>query len=315
MKILQSNNLIKRDLNFRLKLDIQFDRQVKIAMPFLSDFFQSTNGIRFEDSIDNPESGIDIDFEIERTNSSDPSLATLTLWNISNDVYNQIANYANAFELYAARGSDDWGLIFRGTPYKSTQKDSKGGNNRSRGFLKRDDAKGGENDVPTILTLIDSLHAFTSATISKSYQGTVSSKTILKDCATAMGVLIGDEVDFYPDMNNYVARGKVRNVLREICGKIGCHYIVDDGVLNLYNDGSVEKHGFLFNAENSSRPRFEQNEKEKGYHFVTQLLPNIRAGQSCKCDFDTLSGIKQIYKVRITGNNYGTSGETEIWVK
>lgn len=315
MQILPQNNTTVQDLNFRLRLDIQFDKQVKIAMPNILDFFQTTNGIRFEDQINNPESGIDIDFEIERTDGADPSLATITLWNITNDIFNQIANHANAFELYCAEGADDWSLIFRGTPYFSTQTGAEGGNNRSRGFLKKDDAVGGENDIATTITLIDSLHAFESASISKSYQGEISAQNIIADCATAMGVLIGDELDTYPMMNNYVARGKVRTILREICGKIGCKYIVDNGVLHLFNGNKPKTYGFLFDGNNSSKPEAEQDGTLQGHHFVTKLLPSIRAGQYCKCEFETLSGTKEIYKARLSGNNYGTIAQSEVWVK
>ena len=315
MKILPENKTVVQNLNFRLKLDIQFDQNVKIAMPFISDFFKTTNGIRYEDKIDDPESGIDIDFEIERTDGADPSIATITLWNITNDVFNQIANHTNAFELYGANGAGDWGLIFRGSPFFSTQSGALGGNNSSRGFLKKDDAVGGENDIATTITLIDSLHAFDSAVISKSYQGEISAQNIIADCATAMGVLIGDELSQYPIMNNYVARGKVRTVLREICGKIGCKYIVDNGVLHLFNGSSPKIYGFLFDGTNSSKPEAEQDGTLQGHHFVTKLLPSIRVGQYCKCDFDTLSGVKEIYRAIITGNNYGTIGQTEIWVK
>lgn len=315
MKILPTNKLTTQNLNFRLRLDIQFDKQVKIAMPYVKDFFQSTTGIRYEDSNSNPENGIDIDFEIERTNTPEPNLATIILWNITNDAFNQISNHANAFELYAARGNEDWGLIFRGTPYISSQEMAEGGNNKSRGFLKRDEARGGENDIATKITLIDSLHSFDTAKISKSYQGDISSKDIIKDCATAMGVLIGDAVDNYPMMNNYVARGKVRSVLREICGKIGCKYVIDNGILHLFDGNKQQMYGFNFGADNSSRPELEQNKGEITHHFVTQLLPSIRPGQFCQCNFDTLSGVKEICKAVTKGNNYGTAGEVEIWVK
>lgn len=304
-----------QDLTFRLRLDIQFDREIKVKIPNVEDFYQTTNGIRFADSVDNKESGIDIDFEIGRTDGSDPSLATITLWNITNDVFNQIANHANAFELYFAKGKEDWGLIFRGTPYFSTQENAVGGNNNSRGFLNKDDAVGGENDIPTIITLIDSLHSFESAVISKSYQGEISTKTIIKDCATAMGVLTGDELQSYPNINNYVARGKCSTILREICGKIGCKYIVDNGVLHLYNSDSPKSYGFLFNKNNSDKPCAEQGKEFTTYHFKTMLLPSIRVGQYCQCDFDVLSGVKQIYKAKLRGNNYGTGCETELWVK
>lgn len=280
-------------------------------MPLLG-LVQTTNGISIRDSADDESKGLDMDFEIERT--KEPSIATIKIWNLSKSTFNQIANHANAFELYFARGADDWGLLFRGTPYFSTQQGGVGGNNTSRGFLKKDDAVGGENDTATIIQLLDSLHAFESATMSKSYQGTVSCKQVVQDCATAMGVELGDEVE-YPEVNNFVARGRCSRVLNEICSKIGCNYVVDNGVLHLYNGSSRKVYGFKFNGDNSSKPQREQDNELQLYRFTTKLLPNLRAGQYCLCDFETLSGTREIHKAVLTGNNYGTAGQAEVWVK
>ena len=310
--ILPNNIPTTQDLSFRLRLDIQFDKTIQSTIPLLG-LLQTTSGMSIRDSKDDPSQGLDIDFEIERTSGAEPSIATLRIWNLSNNTFNQIANHGNVFELYFSRGNDDWGLLFRGTPYFSTQEGGSGGNNTSRGFLKKDDAVGGENDVATIIQLLDSLHSFGSATISKSYQGTVSTKTIIQDCVTAMGIQLGDEVS-YPQINNYVARGKCAKVLNEICGKIGCKHIIENGVLHLYTD-SPKVYGFLFNGDNSSKPQREQEDNLQLYHFTTQLLPNLRAGQSCMCNFATLEGKREIYKVVLTGNNYGTAGQAEVWVK
>lgn len=309
MKIKPNNIPATQDLNFRLRLDVQLDTTVKI--PFIS----TTNGLRIQDSKDNAESGLDMDFQIERTSGEEPSLATITIWNLSNSTFNQIANKANAFELYFAKGNDDWSLLFRGTPYFATQEGAMGGNNSSRGFLSKDDATGGENDIATNITLIDSLHSFESAVLSKSYQGNVLTKTIIDDCVTAMGIELGDELDFYPFINNYVARGRCSKILKEICNKIGCKHIVENGVLHLYDGTKPKLYGYLFNGDNSSKPELEQDDELNSHHFVTKLLPNLRAGQYCKCEFDTLNGVKEIDKVILSGNNYGTSGQAEIWVK
>ena len=314
MKILPNNIQVNQDLSFRLRLDIQFDSNIKGVIPYLS-LFQTTNGISIADSKTDKEQGLDMDFEIERTSGSEPSLANITIWNLSPDTFNQIANKSNAFELYYARGNDDWALLFRGTPYFSTQTGASGGNNSSRGFLNKDDAVGGENDVATTITLLDSLHSFESAVISKSYQGNVSARTIIMDCVNIMGVQLGDEITIYPLMNNYVARGKIAKVLNELCGKIGCKHIIDNGVLHLFNGDKPKVYGYLFNGDNSSKPEKEQDEDKILHHFTTQLLPNLRAGQYCKCEFDSLNGTYEIDKVILSGNNYGTSGQVEIWVK
>ena len=313
MLILPNNIPATQDLSFRLRLDIHFDKAIQIAIPSLN-LTQTTNGMSIRDSKDDLSQGLDMDFEIERTSGTEPSLAEITVWNMSNSTFNQIANHGNLFELYFARGNDDWGLLFRGTPYFATQKGGKGGNNKSRGFLKQDEAVGGENDIATVISLLDSLHSFGSATMSKSYQGTISTKTIIQDCVTAMGIRLGDEVK-YPEINNYVARGSCAKILNEVCGKIGCKHIIENGVLHLFNNESSKLYGFMFNGDNSSKPQREQEDSLQLYHFTTQLLPNLRAGQYCMCDFSTLTGKREIYKVILSGNNYGTSGQAEIWVK
>lgn len=313
MLILPNNIPVTQDLSFRLRLDIQFDSQVQSVMPLLN-LVKTTNGISIRDSASDKSQGLDMDFEIERTDGTEPSSATIKIWNLSKNTFNQIANHANAFELYFARGKDDWGLLFRGTPYFTTTSDSVGGNNTSRGFLKKDDSNGGDTDKVTTVQLLDSLHAFESAVMSKSYQGTISTKTIIQDCVTAMGIQLGDEVS-YPQINNYVARGSCAKVLNEICGKIGCKHVIENGVLHLYNGESQKVYGFQFNGNNSSTPEPEQEDNLNLYHFTTMLLPNLRAGQYCLCDFETLNGIREIYKVVLTGNNYGTAGISEVWVK
>lgn len=302
MKILPNNIKTKQDLSFRLRLDVQFNNTDDGST-------KTTNGIRIEDSISDSSQGLDIDFEIERTDGTEPSLATITIWNISDNLFNQISSNSNVFELYYAKGKSNWSLLFRGTPYFATQ----GNNNTSKEFVAKEDS--GSEDIATTIALIDSLKAFESATISKSYQGNVSTRVIIEDCANIMGVKIGDEITTYPEINNYVARGKASEVLNEVCGKIGCKHIIENGVLHLFDTTSTKASGYLFNTNNSSRPQLTQEDKIIGHTFTTMLLPNLRAGQKCKCDFDTLSGTKEIFKVRLAGNNYGTLGESEVWVK
>lgn len=314
MKILPSNELVKQDLSFRLKLEVQFDLRSNTAISGLN-LTQVTSGLNIADSAESSEQGLDMDFEIERTSGKEPSACALTIYNMSDSTFNQISNRGNVFRLYFAQGKDDWGLLFQGTPHLATQKHVKGGNNTSRGFLNRDDSKGGDNDVATMLYLVDSLNSFEKATISKSYQGNVSTRKILSDCAAAMGVDIGDEVLSYPEINNFVARGSVIKVVNEICGKIGCNHVIENGVLHLFNGENNNAYGYLFNGDNSSRPEQEQDDNKIMWHFTTKLLTNLRGGQFCVCDFGTLNGTYEIDKVRLIGNNYGTAGQSEVWVK
>lgn len=307
MKILPSNTYTTQDLSFRLKLDIEFDIRASTDIKNIS-LAQVTGGLSIADDINTPEQGLDIDFEIERTSGKEPSKCNLTIWNMSESTFNQIANRGNVFRLYFAKGKDDWGLLFQGTPFYSTQKEVK-----KNEYIEND--KNEECDIATIIHLFDGLNSYEKATISKSYQGNVSTRQILVDCAALMGVDIGGEIAEYPEINNYVARGSAIKVINEICGKIGCNRIIENGVLHLFNGSSNKVYGYLFDGDNSSRPEREQDDDKIMWHFTTKLLTNLRGGQYCKCEFASLSGVYEIDKVKLIGNNYGTAGQAEVWVK
>lgn len=343
MKILKNNIIKPSELNLRLKLEVKFESQLRYLSLFkkidkvnLNKFYQTTNGIIIADSITDPEAGLDIDFEVERTNSQEPNETNITIWNLSEDAFYQLASKSNKISLYFAKGKNDWSLLTSGTPSFSTKVSPQGGNNSSRGFLKRDDAVGGENDIATTITLLESVNLYEEVAISKSYDGDISISTILNDCANLMGVSFDDTTkngsylispieDTY--VNNYVARGRVIDVVKDLVNRIGAKFSLENNILNVYleeeglnsegyyYDFTRNVKGYHFTPENSSLPEAEQDKNNILYHFTTQLIPDISVGSYCLCDLDTLRGVRQINKVLISGNNYGTAGQTEIWVK
>lgn len=329
MKILPNNIISKEKLKFRLKLDVIYDDRWT-TNEYARNIVEHT-ATTIEDRIDNPESGLDMDFEIERTLEDIPYKCTLTIWNLAEDTFNLISNRGMGFHLYYARGNNDWSLLFYGHPWFASQGNPLGGNNDSKGFLKRDEAVGGENDIPTTIYLQSDLIGYEEAFISKSYQGYVSTEQIIKDCADAMGLVcnIAPEI-IHTKVNNYVARDRASKVLADIIKRVNVlgfgepKITYDNGNLNLFVDlegtrlvlGSIDPklYGYVFDKDNSTRPEKEQIDKEDYYHFKTQLLPDLTAGSYCMCEFSNLKGKKQIKKVVCTGNNYGTEGETEVWV-
>lgn len=341
MKILPNNIISKENLNFRLKLEVIYEEQKLQSVVF--DPAKAKYGVQYtasniEDNANNPESGLDMDFEIEKSLEGDiPSKCTLTIWNLSEDVFNLITKRGMGFHLYYARGNNDWSLLFYGEPWFASQGNPLGGNNDAKGFLKRDEAVGGENDIPTTIYLQSELNAYEEAYISKSYQGYVSTEQIIRDCAEAMGLGCNIQKEIkHKKVNNYVARGKASEELEKIVkeldvpasqGKPAITY--DNNNVNVYIDGlnidiffnvtnsnnfSQTVYGYVFDKDNSTRPEKEVVDKEEYFKFKTQLLPDLTAGIYCMCDFSNLKGKRQIKKVVSIGNNYGTEGETEVWV-
>lgn len=343
MKILPNNKISNKNLDFRLKLAVMYNAdiekigQLSIANVDFNGVYQNRmtkSSVVISDKKDNPESGLDIDFEIERTIGEEPNKCTLTIWNLSESTFNQIANKSMAFYLYYARGENDWSLLFAGSPYFSTQGNPIGGNNDARGFLKRDDAVGGENDIPTTIYLEEAVNQYENAIISKSYQGYVSSLKVIQDCANTMGLPynISGEIG-HISLYNFVARGFASDILENVVSRLNTEFgfgkptvNYDNNVVNVFvehgddkdkyfvNDYYMRKYAYLFNESNSTRPEKEQHDKEEVFRFETQLLPDLSAGNYCKCEFSNLSGSRQIKKVISTGNNYGTEGKTEVYV-
>lgn len=343
MKIAPNNNITDKNLDFRLMLKVALNSEVSDTKLISLEVKDST--IVIEDKKNDSESGLDMDFEIERDDKDDSNICTLTIWNLSEETFNQIQGKSNLFNLYYARGDNDWTLLFSGVPYFATQEEAIGGNNDSKGFLKRDDAVGGENDIPTIIYLSETLNKYESTYISKSYQGSVSTEKIIQDCADTLGfpLNIAKEIK-HVQVNNYVARGLVSDVLSDIVNnrletvgvfdEIGEPKLTYDnnnvnifvvgggqfGGIRLYNESSEnayiqeEVFGYLFNDKNSTKPVKIQSDEEELYRFKTQLLPAITIGNYCKCDFSNVKGAKQIRKIVSVGNNYGTEGETEVTI-
>lgn len=281
--------------------------------------------ISIVDDSDNPERGLDIDFEIDKTIDETPNESKITLWNVSNDVYKALVNRtkgATAIELYGAFGHDELSLMFVGTVSQASQEPSKITSTSNQGFLKIDQGvnTAGQNDIPTTITCYDAGLEYDEMLLDKSYKGLVSSEVIIKDCVSRMGLPYGrmDSV-IYPDVRDYVARGRCTSILKDITKRIGVKYNITNGIFNLVNpDVETEATGIVLTADNSDRPIFVEIDEETGlerWKIPTGLLPFLQPGTFCLCDFPQLKGTFRIYRVFSKGNNYGTDGITEVYVE
>lgn len=333
-----AKNTVNPDLNFRLRLDIS-GANVRIADKLMTD---EETGRFWVDR----ESGLDMDFDIVKTDDNRPNESTITIWNLSNDTYELISSKGDACELYAAWGKDEYALMFRGYPLKALKKGKDTILTSNQGFLRQDAnaTRRGQNDIETVLTMIDGKAQYEEATINKEYKNEVSTRDIVKDLIETFGIPIGSVEDIgYTTKRNYTARGKSVKILNELSKEIGFNWSINNGIFYLYTDKEPQQpYGIVLYSENSSTPE-RQNDKFKvktktiqrankkkgiagiketsiektynGYMITTRLLPFLNPGVYCQCDFGKiLQGVKRIYKVRHRGNNYGTVAETEVYV-
>ena len=330
------NPLIEQDLNFRLRLDIGG------ANLRIEDKIIESNGQWYV----SPESGLDMDFDIVKSWDKTPNKSTITIYNLNSETYNKINEEAEAFELYGANSNDEFALMFRGYPDIQLKRAKKTLITSNEGFMKQDYRASfrGQNDIPTVLTLIDGKTNYQDGTINKVYYGEVSCELIFNDVIESMGLLRGNiaqDIEF-KTIKNYSARGKSTEIMDYLANINGFKWTVMNGLFEAYTGKAPEQaYGIILDGFNSSTPERQEdkfkiksetlqkkNKKkgiegktkvtiekiEKGYMIETRLIPFLNPGFFAYCNFDILQGVKFIYKVQHQGNNYGVNCSTKIWV-
>lgn len=333
---IQNSKYVKQDLNFRLRLDIGG------ANLRIEDKIIESNGDWYVD----PNTGLDIDFDITKTWGSTPNESTITIWNLNNETFNKIYEEAEAFELYGAESNNEFALMFRGYPDKQLKRAKKTLITSNQGFMKQGyrAAFRGQNDLPTVLKLIDGKTSYEDATINKVYYGEFSSELLFNDLIESFGVIKGNVAQdiTFKTMKNYSARGKSTTLMNYLAQINGFKWTIMNGVFEAYTGNPPQQpYGILLDGFNSSTPEKQEdkfktkntvlqkkNKKkgiegktkteiiktEMGYMIETQLLPFLNPGLFAYCDFDILRGTKFIYKVQHLGNNYGVNCSSKIWV-
>lgn len=283
--------LRQQSLNFRIRLDI------------------GGANIRIED--------LDIDFDVIKTNTSEPNKSKITVWNINNQTFEAIRNKTNALELYTAFGADEYNLLFTGFPVESVKAFAQAGTiNTAQGFLAspiRQDLKGGF-DIPTIIETKDAIIDYRDTTINKTYKGQVTSTEIINDCIAALGVPISRLSPQLPvkTFNDFVAIGKVKTILNNVTKSVGAKWSINNGTIQIITQNDqFANFGVLLNADNSERP---EQQNDDLIRIKTRLLPFLQPNDWVRCNYPQLEGTYRTQQVRHIGNNYGTAGATEVLI-
>lgn len=300
-------------LNFRCRLDVHYGVKEKIVddpEKMASVIEQSSIAVRISDAIDDKQSGLDMDFEIEKAIGSEPKKSKITIWNISPTTYKKLEN-GTKLDFYGAYGNENFALISTGTLEAKSQEENKIVSTTNKGFLWKDKEASGQSDIPTTIEFYDSGLVLSEATISKSYKGVIDFSVVVKDILGIFGIPIGRfDIQQSFALTDFVARGRICDIFNEIFGRFEAHWDITNGFFNCYFDEkSEDMFGIILNSDNSNRPIAQEN----GYKIETKLLPFLNPDTYCKLNFTNVSGVYKIVRVRHTGNNYGTQGKTEIW--
>lgn len=319
-------------MDFRLKLEIELKDQ--------------KNGIIIEDVYGSEINGLDIDFSIVKSYENTPQASTITIYNISKEIYNLIYEKADAFRLSCARGADDdYVPFYIGYPIRAKKIAKSTILTSNQGFMSQDANAGraGQNDLETQITLMN----YGFAQMFKSYQSGVSTELIINDCIEAFGVAKGN-MDSFKHVTlpkGYTIRGDVSKALNDLGNRCGFNWNMNDMKFNIYDKSrsDIKTYGVVLTPENSATPE-RQDDKFKarvktiqkaskkkgikgakasnivrlsqGFKIRTQLLPHLACGSTVYLKdfgFADASGEQYVYKLEHHGNNYGTECYTDIY--
>lgn len=181
-------------------------------------------------------------FEVERDLHAAPNKATVQAWNLTRDHQAQIEQAAEAQVVIETGYSSDRGLeqIFSGELHRARGRSAANGQPGIR-------SDAGRTDVVTHVEARDGGTAYQQARVSQSFGPGTRVATVLRACASAMGVGAGN-VDDVADVAELVAggstfpegtvlAGQASRELTRILGALGLRWSVQHGALQILRAG------------------------------------------------------------------------------
>lgn len=327
-------------MDFRLKLEVE-----------LKNKSEKVKGITIADAYADNTKGLDMDFDIDKSFTTEPTASTIKIYNLSVKTYNLILQEANAFRLFCARGeNEDYVPFYTGFPIRAVKSGKDTILTSNTGFMAQDANAGraGQNDLETTITLMN----YGFAQLDKSYQSDVTVDFVIQDCINALGLPKGNiDKNIQDALKNTILRkgfsirGDVSKTLTMLGNRCGFNWNTNDMKLNMYdkNQKDIKTYGILLTPDNSSTPErqddtFEARTKtiqkasktkgikgvkatnivkqNNGFKIKTQLLPHLQCGATCYLkDFGLAEaeGNKYIYRIHHVGSNTGTECYSEIY--
>lgn len=326
-------------LDFRLKLEVELKTKT-----------DNVKGVTIADVYGDPTFGLDMSFEITKDFHSKPTNSTITVYNMSHELYNLILQEGNAFRLSCARGNQDYTPFYIGYPLTMVKIPKETVLTANTGFMKQDANadRAGQNDLETVITLAN----YGFAHLDKSYRADVTPETIIKDCMEALGLPRGNiDKDIEDTLKKshikkgFTSRGEVSKTLDTLGNHFGFTWNTNDMKMNIYGKKHTDTktYGILLTPENSATPERQDDKfkartktvqkankkknikgvkattiqkEERGFMVRTQLLPYLQVGSTCilrNFGMNDADGTKYIYKLKHVGSNTGELCYTEVY--
>ncbi len=207
-----------------------------------------------------------IQYEIVKTISKEPNTATVKIYNLTDDIQNQIKGSAQDIEIIVGY-EDNMALLFKGNikfVYKSTL-----------------------DAVDKVLEIDagDGHHDYKNAIVNVSLSKNSNDDDIINQCTSSLTRSSRGKITEL--QNNKRTRGKVisaptRNVLDDVARKNGCNWSTQDGKLTMVkNDGVIDNSVFVISAKQLLE---QPTEQEKSLRIKTMLNPYCRINSLIKID-------------------------------
>ena len=213
--------------------------------------------------------GLKIAFDILKTDTETPNAAVISVWNLADDVAQQIKNEFDTVILNVGY-VDAVGMIYKGNIIQVRRL-------REGGTEKITEITGGDGD-----------QAYQYAMVNKTIAAGASQKDIL-DAATSAMSEHGVESGYIPDLgSNTLPRGKViyrasRDVIRDVCDTSGTSWSIQDGKVNLIKlDKTLPGKAVLLSPSTGLVGSPEQT--TKGVKATCLLNSEIRVGGKIKIE-------------------------------
>jgi len=246
-------------------------------------------------------------FTIGKTSDSDPNTAEISVYNMNSLSTSFLQQNDLIMWLYCGYESsrDDLKLVFSGEVI---------------------DTMSSKSGPDKLITLIcgDANKGININHYEKTYAANTAIKTIIKDVANGMGVLVSDKnITAIPEdrfINSYVALGSTKDILNELFKKLKLEWYVDDNVfyasdrvnINVTNSILIsEKTGMISSPVKKKEKDATASTTESGITFNSILNPELKIGETVKieseyADIDT-SGLFVIKQIEMNGDTHSSA--------
>jgi hypothetical protein len=242
--------------------------------------------------------GLDIAFEIEKDESTEPNPCHIDIFNLSPENRAILSKYDRVPVVLKAGFKEQIGVIFKGDMVRCNHVKEKA-------------------SWKTTLACGDGAMAIATKRTNKSYAKGTSVKTVVEDLAKQMGMDPGHALSQLTEMNTALSRSYMisGNPMAEVTRLLSNENIltsVQNGVLQIRKrDQPLQKEALLLNAETGLIASPEISFKKKVI-IKALLMPGLNPGRILQIDSAMFKGLVTIEKVRFMGATFGNDWEAEM---